>query len=149
METLVESLVGDATGLLDRKQEAERVYEQARAEVERAQITLSRARADMNEARTLRAEARKEWHETVRASRKPRQKNIVRRVLASLKGYDTGATRKEIIQLTGIDPTSVSTTLTRCKKAGFVVRDGEDFSGLWVITKAGWEWLDSDAPMPQ
>lgn len=149
METLVESLVGDSTGLLERKQDAERAYEQARADVERAQLALSRARADMVEARTLRAEARKEWDETMRATRKPRQKNIVRRILSSLEGYDNGRTRNEIIKATEIDATSVSTTLTRCKKAGFVSRDDVGFAGLWVITAEGLRWLNSEEPMPQ
>lgn len=145
--TAVQSFVaGDA---LTDKQAAERRYDEARAAVTAAQLALADARTAVRDARAEKVKARLRYEDSIRADRKPRQKNVVRRVLESLKGYDNGRTRRDIISGTGLDATSVSTTLTRCKRVGFVARSGDEFAGLWVITDAGWAWLESDEPMPK
>jgi predicted transcriptional regulator len=149
METsLVESLItsGDSTGLLEAKQQAERDYEKARADVDRASSALDAARATLSEARNARTEARREWDEMMRSSRKPRQKNIVRRILAEVSEPKN---RRQIIDATELDPTTVSTTLTRLRKAGFVSRVGDGFTGNWTITPEGRAFMESDAPMPK
>lgn len=132
---------------LDEKQDAERKYEEARAAVVDAQKALADARAAVKEARTERSLARARYEDAQRAKRKPRQQNVVRRVLAAVES--SPATRKQIIERSGLDATSVSTTLTRCKRVGFVNRDGDDFVGLWAITDAGREWKNSDRRMPE
>lgn len=144
-DELVRTLVNE--GPLVAKQEAEREYEVARMDVERAVLALANARHAFGLARTARTEARKEYESTVKAHRKPRQTNIVRRILEDIKRGP--ATRKQIIESTALDPTTVSTTLTRLKKAGFVSRTGDGFTGKWEITQDGTRFSDSDASMPK
>lgn len=144
-DELVRTLVNE--GPLAAKQEAERDYEVARMDVERAVIALSNARHAFALARSARVEARKEYEASVKEQRKPRQTNIVRRILSDVERGP--ATRKQIIESTALDPTTVSTTLTRLKKAGFVSRSGDGFTGKWEITPAGSEFAESDAPMPK
>lgn len=136
------------TDALSAKQTAERRYEEARAAVLRAQDDLATARTALREARAERAQARQSFEDAMRTQRKPRQRNVVRRILETMVNAGNGLTRRQIIEISGLDATSVSTTLTRCKRAGFVVRDGE-FTGLWVLTGAGSDWLHSEAPMPK
>lgn len=137
------------TDALSAKQAAERKYEEARGALIRAQDDLDAARTMLREARGERAHARNNFEEAMRTQRKPRQRNVVRRILDVLQDAGTGLTRRQIIEMSGLDATSVSTTLTRCKRAGFVSRDGENFTGMWVITEAGDEWRRGETPMPK
>jgi len=136
------------TGALGYKQDAERRYEECRQAVADAEQALTTAREDVREARAERQKAREQYDAFVKANRKPRQTNVVRRVLQRLEAGNTGMTRQQIIRETELEAASVSTTLTRCKRAGFVKRDGEDFAGLWILTEAGRDWLHSNLPMP-
>jgi DNA-binding IclR family transcriptional regulator len=138
-----------AVDSLSAKQAAERNYDEARDAVSRALLSVDAARTALKEARAEKVRARQEYDDAIKENRKPRQKNVVRRVLDSLSHERAGLTRKSVIEKSGLDATSVSTTLTRCKRAGFVSRDGDDFVGLWVLTDAGAAWLDSEEPMPK
>jgi len=134
---------------LGYKQDAERRYENARKSLAEAQDALDAARAEVRDARKERGEARSKYAEHIKASRKPRQKDVVRRVLKALWDKPEGITRQDIIKMSELEAASVSTTLTRCKRAGFVTRDGDDFVGLWNITDSGRDWLHSNKPMPK
>jgi DNA-binding IclR family transcriptional regulator len=132
------------SGAFEGKQEAERLYIVAQQRVEQAKRDLEIAKADLRQARANRKAARDEYDDEQRARRKPRQTNI----LAVLDG-NTEQPRQVIIAETGLDATTVSSTLTRLRKAGFVVRDGDGFTGLWRITGEGSAFINSDAPFPK
>lgn len=136
------------SGAFEGKQEAERLYIVAQQRVEQAKRDLEIAKADLRQARANRKAARDEYDDEQRARRKPRQTNIVRRILAVLDG-NTEQPRQVIIAETGLDATTVSSTLTRLRKAGFVVRDGDGFTGMWRITGEGAAFMNSDAPFPK
>ena len=136
------------SGAFEGKQEAERLYIVAQQRVEQAKRDLEIAKVDVRQARANRKAARDEYNDEQRARRKPRQTNIVRRILAVLDG-NTEQPRQVIIAETGLDATTVSSTLTRLRKAGFVVRDGDGFTGLWRITGEGSAFINSDAPFPK
>ena len=136
------------SGAFEGKQEAERLYIVAQQRVEQAKRDLEIAKVDVRQARANRKAARDEYNDEQRARRKPRQTNIVRRILAVLDG-NTEQPRQVIIAETGLDATTVSSTLTRLRKAGFVVRDGDGFTGLWRITGKGSAFINSDAPFPK
>ena len=136
------------SGAFDSKQEADRMYVLAQQKVEQAKHDLEIAKSDLRDARAKRKEARDHYEEEQRSRRKPRQTNIVRRILAVLDG-NTEQPRQVIIAETGLDATTVSSTLTRLRKAGFVVRDGDGFTGLWRITDEGSAFINSDAPFPK
>jgi predicted transcriptional regulator len=142
---LVVEMVG--SGSLDRKISAEREYEVARSRVDQARQELAVAQNALVVARAERRDARNAYEEDARARRKPRQTNIVRRILSQIA--ESSATRKEIVDETGLDPTTVSSTLTRLRHAGFVERDGSDFAGKWKTTTEGMSFLNSDAPFPK
>lgn len=142
---VVVEFVGDVA--IDRKQTAEREYEIARGRVEQARRDLAAAQVALVQARAERREARAEYEEQVRARRKPRQTNIVRRILAEIAANPMD--RKSIVDKTGLDATTVSSTLTRLRRAGFVHRDGTDYAGKWTATPAGVAFRDSDAPFPK
>jgi predicted transcriptional regulator len=135
-------------GAFESKQEAERLYIVAQQKVEQSKSDLEIAKADLGQARANRKAARDEYDDEQRARRKPRQKNIVRRILVVLDG-NKEQPRQVIIAETGLDATTVSSTLTRLRKAGFVVRDGDGFTGLWRITDKGSAFINSDAPFPK
>ena len=143
---LVTEMVGE--GMLAAKQTAEREYEIARGRVEQAKRDLASAQAVLGQARASRQAARIQYEDEVRANRKPRQTNIVRRILDVIQPGN-GATRAEIVRRTQLDATTVSSTLTRLRRAGFVTRDGDDFAGLWVATQNGIMWAASNAAFPK
>ena len=142
---LVTEMVGE--GMLANKQSAEREYEQARGRVERAKRDLAEAQVALVAARSARQRARIEYEDEVRSRRKPRQTNIVRRILDVIQPGNP-ATRAEIVERTGLDPTTVSSTLTRLRRAGFVEREG-DFTGRWVASQDGITWAASNIAFPK
>lgn len=142
---LVSEMVGE--GMLAEKQAAERRYEFARGRVEQVRAELAKAQADLIAARQERKTAREQYEDDVRARRKPRQRNIVRRIISSVVANP--GTRAEIVERTGLDATTVSSTLTRLRRAGFVHRDGTDYAGKWVASPSGLEFMDGDAPFPK
>lgn len=142
---LVTEMVGE--GMLAAKQAAEREYDQARGRVEQAKRELAAAQVALTSARASRQQARIEYEDEVRSRRKPRQTNIVRRILDVIQPGNP-ATRAEIVERTSLDATTVSSTLTRLRRAGFVQREG-DFAGRWVASEAGTIWAASNAPFPK
>lgn len=144
-DELVRTLANE--GPLAAKQAAEREVEIAREDVELAIAALAGARKSLTHARAERAASRQDYEASVRMGRKPRQTNIVRRILDDIARGP--ATRKQLIDSTGLSAATVSTTLTRLRKAEFVTRTGEGFTGKWEITQTGTEFAASDAPMPK
>lgn len=135
------------SGALGHKQETERLFLVWQQRVAEAQETLDNAKRQLAEARAERKQARIQYEEEQRSRRKPRQTNIVRRILDDLSG---GAKpRQDIITDTGLDATTVSSTLTRLRKAGFVARIGDGFTGQWSVTEAGRAFAKSDKPFPK
>lgn len=142
---LVTEMVGE--GMLAQKQAAEREYEQARGRVEQAKRELAAAQVALSAARSARQQARIEYEDEVRSRRRPRQTNIVRRILDVIQPGNP-ATRAEIVERTSLDATTVSSTLTRLRRAGFVEREG-DFAGRWVASQDGVIWAASNAAFPK
>jgi predicted transcriptional regulator len=136
------------TGAFEGKQEAERQYILAVQKVEQIKRDLETAKHELREARASRKAARDDYDDEQRRMRKPRQTNIVRRILTALNG-NVAYTRQQIIAETRLDATTVSSTLTRLRKAGFVTRNGDGFTGLWQITSEGSAFITSDAPFPK
>jgi DNA-binding transcriptional ArsR family regulator len=142
---LVTEMVGE--GMLATKHAAERHYESVREDVEHARKNLADAQAALVEARATRKAARDKYEDEIRARRKPRQKNIVRRILNEVHGEERS--RMEIVEATGLDATTVSSTLTRLRRAGFVNRAGDDYHGKWIATLDGIAFSAGDLPFPK
>ena len=135
------------SGALGHKQETERLFIIWQQRVVEAQENLEQAKRQLAEARAERKQARIQYEQEQRSRRKPRQTNIVRRILDDLN--DGPKPRQEIIASTGLDATTVSSTLTRLRKASFVARLGDNFAGLWTLTEAGRDFAKSDKPFPK
>ena len=135
------------SGALGHKQETERLFLLWQQRVAEAQETLDNAKRQLAAARTERKQARVQYEQEQRSRRKPRQTNIVRRILDDLN--DGPKQRQDIIASTGLDATTVSSTLTRLRKASFVARLGDNFAGLWTLTEAGRDFAKSDKPFPK